>query len=167
MTGTSPASSSYPIYESLEHRSQLGDLSIFQTKPLLTVDDTEKASSKWSEFLGNKATSRSNRNEFARLNQGLTGFVNPTGLDLQDIYPPMMHRCFNVLGSLCLRMDHVAKITLGKKNKWITKLVPTARKIDVERKSIKKLMRLDMLHILINLNQCSVGQILVCCCYKF
>ena len=137
LTGTSTASSTYPIPEAPEHRYQLGDLSIFQAKPLLTASDTEQAANKWNEFVGNKANSKSNRNEFARLHQGLTGFINPSGLDIQDIYPPMMHRSFNVLGSICLRIDHVANVTLGKKNKWMKKLAPIARKIDIERKSIK------------------------------
>ena len=43
--------------------------------------------------------------------------INPTGFDTDQIYPPMMHRALNCLGSLCLS--------------------PFARKIDEKSKQIK------------------------------
>ena len=36
--------------------------------------------------------------EFARSNFGLTGNINPTGLNVDCIYSPRMHRVFNTAG---------------------------------------------------------------------
>ena len=49
----------------------------------------------------------------------------------------MMHRSFNALSSICLRIDKVGTAILQKKNKWIEKLKPVARKIDENKMSIK------------------------------
>ena len=76
----------------------------------------------------------------------------------------MMHRSFNVLRSICLRIDHVANVTLGKKNKWMKKLAPIARKIDIERKSIK----LDEIGYVAYFEKFeSVVKQAVGCCWKF
>ena len=50
--GASTACSTYPIPESFEHRYQLGDLSMFQPKLTITVEDTIKAASDYKKFLG-------------------------------------------------------------------------------------------------------------------
>ena len=115
ITGCSSASSSYPIPESLEHRTQMGDLSIFQHKPVITAADTIHANVKIRQKFGNKKIRNSDRNDFAKSNFGLTGHINPTGLDTEFIYPPMMHRALNCLGSSCLRVDMISKSLLKKR----------------------------------------------------
>ena len=84
--------STYPIVESAGHKSQLGDLSIFQDKPTQSVQDTIDAKIEFDTLLQGKKRSKQSRNEFAKKHFGLNGYVNRTGLNLCDIYPPMMHR---------------------------------------------------------------------------
>ena len=64
ITGSSSASSSYHIPESLEHRTQMGELSIFHHKPAITAADTTNANVKIFEKFGNKKISNSDRNDF-------------------------------------------------------------------------------------------------------
>ena len=137
ITGCSSASSSYPIPENFEHRTQMGDLSVFQDKPIITINDNVNANTKFTDKFGDKKTSNSERNEFAKNNFGLTGRINPTGLDTYQIYPPMMHRALNCLGSLCLRADVVSKSLFKNNSCWLEKIKPFARKIDEKSKHIK------------------------------
>ena len=134
---SSPATASYPIPESYEHRSQLGDLSIFQSKPVITMRDTIKAAADYQTFLKSRESSRYLQNEFARVNFGLTGNINCAGLDVDCVYPPMMHRVFNALSSLCLRVDYVVSVLLKKKNKWLQNITTVAQKVDEEKRCIK------------------------------
>ena len=138
ITGCSSASSSYPIPGSLEHRTRLGDLSISQHKPVITAADTINANVKILEKFGNNKISNSDRNDFAGSNFGLTGHIKPTGLDTELIYPPMMHRALNCLGSICLRVDVISKSLLKKEDclSW-TKIKPFTRKIDTKSKRIE------------------------------
>ena len=137
ITGCSSASSSYPIPESLEHRTQMGDLSIFQHKPVITAADTIHANVKIRQKFGNKKIRNSDRNDFAKSNFGLTGHINPTGLATELIYPPMMHRALNCLGSICLRVDMISKSLLKKEDCWLDKIKPFTKKIDTKSKQIK------------------------------
>ena len=125
---SSPATASYRIPESYEHRSQLGDLSIFQSKPVITMRDTIKAAADYQTFLKSRESSRYLQNEFARANFGLTGNINCAGLDVDCVYPPMMHRVFNTLSSLCLRVDYVVSVLLKKKKKMVTKYYDSCTK---------------------------------------
>ena len=90
----------------------MGDLSIFQHKPVITAADTINANVKILEKFGKKKISNSDRNDFAKSNFGLTGHINPTGLDTELIYPLMMHGALNCLGSVCLRVDMISKSLL-------------------------------------------------------
>ena len=137
ITGCSSASSSYHIPESLEHRTQMGDLSIFHHKPVITAADTTNANVKILEKFGNKKISNSDKNDFAKSNFGLTGHMNPTGLGTELIYPPMMHRALNWLGSVCLRVDMISKSLLKKEDCWLNKIKPFTKKIDTKSKQIK------------------------------
>ena len=80
---------------------------------------------------------RTLRNEFAKQNFGLTGFANPSGIDCAQMLPPMMHRGFIILASICIRVGHVGKNILKNKNQWISKLSKVVGKIDVNRHQIK------------------------------
>ena len=102
--GCSSASSLYPMPEGFEHRTQMGDLSIFQEKPITTVMDTMNAHEKFQETYSANSTAakKQERNESVKANFGLTGRINPTGIDSDLFYPPMMHRVLNFLGSICL-----------------------------------------------------------------
>ena len=51
ITGCSSASSSYPIPENVEHRTQMGDLSVFQDKPIITINDNVNANTKFTDKL--------------------------------------------------------------------------------------------------------------------
>ena len=137
--GCSSASSSYPIPEGFEHRTQMGDLSVFQEKPIITVMDTMNAHEKFQETYSANSTAakKQERNEFAKANFGLTGRINPTGIDSDLFYPPMMHRVLNCLGSICLRVDVLNKSLMRKESCWLEKIKPFARKIDEKRKCIK------------------------------
>ena len=137
ITGCSSASSSYPIPESLEHRTQMGDLSIFQHKPVITAADTIHANVKIRQKFGSKKIRNSDRNDFAKSNFGLTGHINHTGLDTELIYPPMTHRALNCLGSICLRVDMISKSLLKKEDCWLDKIKPFTKKIDTKSKQIK------------------------------
>ena len=137
ITGCSSASSSYHIPESPEHRTQMEDLSIFHHKPAITAADTTNANVKILEKFGNKKISNSDRNDFAKSNFGLTGHMNPTGLGTELIYPPMMHRTLNWLGSICLRVDMISKSLLKKEDCWLDRIKPLTKKIDTKPKQIK------------------------------
>ena len=137
ITGSSSPMSTYPIVESAEHKSQLGDLSIFQDKPTRSVQDTIDAKIEFDTLLQGKKPSKQSRNEFAKKHFGLNGYVNPTGLNLCDIYPPMMHRSFNCTGSICLRVHKIGQSLLGNKCKWLKAIKPVARKIDEKKSQIK------------------------------
>ena len=103
MQGTSTATSSYPVPEVPVHRNQLGDLSLLHDKPLLTVSSTFKATEDYKDFLKGRESNQHLRNEFAKEHCGLKGYINRTGLDSTDVYPPCMHRVFNCLSSICIR----------------------------------------------------------------
>ena len=60
---------------------------MFQDKPIITINDNINANTKFTDKFGDKKTSNSERNEFAKNNFGLTGRINPTGLDTYQIYP--------------------------------------------------------------------------------
>ena len=114
----------------------MGDLSIFQHKPVITAADTIHANVKIRQKFGNKKIRNSDRNDFDKSNFGLTGHINPPGLDTELIYPPMMHRALNCLGSICLRVDMISK-SLLKKDGWLDKIKPFTKKIDTKSKQIK------------------------------
>ena len=48
---TTSATLSYPIPEAPEHRSQLGDLLVYQEKPILTANDALLAAEDYTSFL--------------------------------------------------------------------------------------------------------------------
>ena len=137
ITGSSSASSSYPIPEAYEHKSQMGDLSIYQDKPVITVSDTTEAHINFKEFVEEKKLSKSIKSEFAKSHYGLSGDVNPTGIDISIIYPPLMHRVINSLGSICLPINTIGKVLLKKDNNWLEQIKPYARKIDEQNQCIK------------------------------
>ena len=59
----------------------MGDLFVFQDKRIITINANVNANTKFTDKFGDKKTSNSERNEFASNNFGLTGIINPTGLD--------------------------------------------------------------------------------------
>ena len=69
----------------------------------------------------------------------LTGYINPTGLDSTDVYPPCLHRAFNCLSSICIRVDQVHQSVLQekRKSKWLENVSNDAKKIDEKRKLVK------------------------------
>ena len=81
--GSSSASSLYPIPECPEHKSELGDLSVYQKEPVLTAVDATEANKKSEEYIAGKKLTKSSRSEFAKHNLGMTGMINPTGLDIK------------------------------------------------------------------------------------
>ena len=49
----------------------------------------------------------------------------------------MMHRVFNTLASLCLRIDHIGMVLLKDRNKWLSSVKKVARKVETEKHCIK------------------------------
>ena len=135
--GSSSASSMYPIPECPEHKSQLGDLSVYQKEPVLTAVDATEANKKFEEYIAGKKLTKSSRSEFAKHNLGMTGMINPTGLDINMVYPPMMHRTLNSLASICLRINTISKSAMKTENCWLKVIKPYARKIDNEKRCVK------------------------------
>ena len=104
---------------------------------MITAADTIHTNVKIRQKFGNKKIRKSDRNDFAESNFGLTGDINPTGLDTELIYQPMMHRALNCLGSICLRVDMISKSLLKKEDCWLDKVKPFTKKIDTKSKQIK------------------------------
>ena len=46
---------------SVEHRTQIGDLSVFQDKPIITINDNVNADTKFTNKFGYKKTSNSRK----------------------------------------------------------------------------------------------------------
>ena len=63
----------------------------------------------------------------------MTGMINLTGLDINTVYPPMMHRTLNSLASICLRINTISKSAMKTENCWLKVIKPYARKIDNEK----------------------------------
>ena len=59
--GSSSASSLYPIPECPEHKSQLGDLSVYQKEPVLTAADATEANKKFEEYIAGKKLTKSSK----------------------------------------------------------------------------------------------------------
>ena len=66
MQGASTATSNYPVPEVPVYLNQLGDLSLFHDKPLLTVSSTFKAAEDYKEFLKGRESNQHLRNECAK-----------------------------------------------------------------------------------------------------
>ena len=117
----------------------MGDLSLFHDKPVLTVSSTFKAVEDYKEFLKGRESNQHLRNEFAKEHCGLTGYINPTGLDSTDVYPTCMHRVFNCLSSICIRVDRVHQSVMQekRKSKCLENVSKVAKKIDRKRKLAK------------------------------
>ena len=61
ITGSSSASSTYPIPESPEHQKQLGDMSIICNEPVWKVGMNEKAEEDYKAWLGKRVDNNENR----------------------------------------------------------------------------------------------------------
>ena len=101
----------------------MGDISVFQEKPINTVKDTINAHERFQETYSANSTAakKQERNEFAKVNFRLKSRINPTGIDSDLFYPPMMHRVLNCLGSICLRVDVLNKSFMRKESCWLEK----------------------------------------------
>ena len=62
------------------------------------------------------------RNEFVKTHFGLTGRINPTGIDSDLFYSPMMHRVLNCLRSIRLLVDVLNKSLIKIESCWLKKL---------------------------------------------
>ena len=90
-----------------------------------------------TKFLNFRENTNYLQKELARSNSGLTENMNPTGLNVDRIYPPMMHRVFNTIVSLCLRIDHVGTVPLKDRNKRLPSIKNVAREVETEKHCIK------------------------------
>ena len=79
------ASSLYAIPECSEQKSQLGDSSVYQKEPMLAVADATEANKKFEQYIAGKKLTKSSRSEFAKRNLGMTGMINPTGIDINIV----------------------------------------------------------------------------------
>ena len=84
-TGCSSAKSSYPIPESPEHQSQLGDMKLVFPQPVWTVEETVAITTiSKKKTLNGKAPTKEKRKEFAKQNLGSMGRCNIAGTPLAD-----------------------------------------------------------------------------------
>ena len=49
----------------------------------------------------------------------------------------MMHRVYNALASLCLRIDHVGTVLLKDRNKWLSSIKKVASEVETEKHCVK------------------------------
>ena len=61
VTGSSSASSTYPIPESPEHHKQLGDMTVICNEPVWRVEMTEKGDEQYKAWLGKRVDNNENR----------------------------------------------------------------------------------------------------------
>ena len=61
ITGSSSASSCYPIPESTEHQKQLGDMRVICNDPVWKVEMTEKGEQQYKKWLGKRVDNTENR----------------------------------------------------------------------------------------------------------
>ena len=107
------------IPQCTEHKCQLGDLLVYQKEPMLTAADATEANKKFEEYIAGRKLTKSSRSEFAKRNLGMTGMINPTGLDINIVYPPMIHRTLNSLASIYLRINTISKSVMKTENFWL------------------------------------------------
>ena len=61
ITGSSSASSTYPIPESPEHHKQLGDMRVICNEPVWKVEMSEKGEEQFKTWLGKRVDNSENR----------------------------------------------------------------------------------------------------------
>ena len=104
-SGNSSSRSTFPIPDSPEHTSLLGNMRVISTAPVWTHEDSRDMKQNYEKLVEKSPIGRS---EFAKNNLGNQGRENLTTCDLRNYFPSTMHLAIRSLESLSIQIGMCA-----------------------------------------------------------
>ena len=104
-SGNSSSRSTFPIPDSPEHTSLLGNMLVISKAPVMTYEDSRDMKHKYEKLVEKNPIARS---EFAKMNLGNQGRENLTICNLQNYYPGTMHLAIRSVESLSIQIGMCA-----------------------------------------------------------
>jgi hypothetical protein len=104
-SGNSSSRSTFPIPDSPEHTSLLGNMRVISTAPVWTHEDSRDMKQNYEKLVEKSPIGRS---EFAKNNLGNQGRENLTTCDLRNYFPGTMHLAIRSLESLSIQIGMCA-----------------------------------------------------------
>lgn len=106
-SGNSSSRSTFPIPDSPEHTSLLGNMRVISTGPVWTHQDSRDMEQKYNR-LNEKTPVPVSRSDFAKNNLGNQGRVNLTTCDMQNYFPGTMHLAIRSAETLSIQIGMCA-----------------------------------------------------------
>ena len=104
-SGNSSSRSTFPIPDSPEHTSLLGNMLVISNAPVWTYEDSRDMKQKYEKLVEKNPIARS---EFAKMNLGNQGRENLATCDLQNYFPGTMHLAIRSVESLSIQIGTCA-----------------------------------------------------------
>ena len=104
-SGNSSSRSTFPIPDSPEHTSLLGNMLVISNAPVWTHEDSKDMKQKYEKVVEINPVERS---EFAKNNLGNQGRENLTACDLNNYFPGTMHLAIRSVESLSIQIGMCA-----------------------------------------------------------